>query len=520
MSYNYDKFMEEAEKKRTTAIICMRLCFESLEFRPILDKIAKMQFEKVLSTKDSSIQKEMDKLMYFLSICMDDSKRNKEIDYISAREKIKDQLRLNGVNFSSSDVSRLLIPMQNNNPFKALQIYMNQYKEAVSNYEYYQRKKIEELTAKQENRTNSQSTRTDTKQDYFSSMPEEELKKNVIAGIEKYVNNQENYGGISEQLERQIVQLYPSLKEGNKYFSLDVLKQGIKLSSLASKKNYYYSEIATAAVITFNTTVKDLLQGADYTNKASDIFMRVGVSDSLKKYEQIYNKYMKYYNSLTQQEKAAVNDAIKRTLDYQKLFGDEIVSPEEMKNHINRHVSQYIIKNKDSFIQNIQLLSHAVSYMSPEEVKMVYKGIISEDNRKPFNLRMKQEKLEDAQEIFGKVALDKIDRASAQKLNVHHSNEVTEQDRKIAAVIVGLFKEKPINKKFERIAQAEDLTNLYESLFEEYNSKKSATPSIFGIERVMDAFKKLQKWVFSLLKVDTSQDTNQDTNQDGFTKKY
>ena len=78
----------------------------------------------------------------------------------------------------------------------------------------------------------------------------------------------------------------------------------------------------------------------------------------------------------------------------------------------------------------------------------------------------------------------------------------------------------PINKKFERIAQTEDLTNLYESLFEEYNSKKSATPSIFGIERVMDAFKKLQKWVFSLLMVDTSQDTNQDTNQDGVTKKY
>ena len=515
MSYNYDKFMEEAEKERTIAIICMRLCFESLVFRPIIDQIAKKQFEKVLSTKDKSIQQEIDNLMKILPKCMDDSKQNKEIDYISARDKVKEQLSLNGVQLSQQDEFRILIPMQYNDAYKALKIYMDQYKKAVLNYEYNQRKKIEELTAKQENRTNSQSKRTDTKQDYFTSMPEEELKKNVIAGIEKYINNQENYGGISEQLERLNVQLYPSLNEGNKYFSLDVLKQGIELSSLVSKNNYYYSEIATAAVITFNTTVKDLLQGADYTNKASDIFMRAGVSDSLKKYEQIYNKYMTFYNRLSQHEKEAVNDAIKRTLDYQKLFGDEIVSPEEMKNHINRHVSQYIIKNKNSFIQNIQLLSHAVSYMSPEEVKMVYKGIISEDNRKPFNLRMSQEKLEDAQEIFGKVALDKIDRVSAQKLSVH-SNEVTEQDRKIAAVIVGLFKEKPINKKFERIAQTEDLTNLYESLLEEYNSKKSATPDIFGIERVMDAFKKIQKWALSLIMTDTAQDTK----QDGFTKKY
>ena len=508
---NYVNDLKKAQEEMTIARIGMNLCFELLEFKnPLLKKIAEMQYNKVSLAEELNIKKEMNSLKTILSNSIDLSKSNNDIDYLSIKEKINSEMNKNGIDLQSKVQNRMLDTIRYNSTINALEIFTEQYIEALSKYNYYQRKQIEEPSKQKESHTNS-----DNKQDDYSSMSEEELKNSIIASIEKHINNQENYGDISEQLERQLVQLYPSLKEKNKYFSLDILKKGIELSSIAARKKFNYIEIANAAVLTFEIVTKDLLYGSNEI-ETPEIFRKVGISDSLEKYEQIYNKYMKFYNNLSAQEQEWINNNLKTNIQYQKLFGEGIVSPKEMKNHINQYISNYIIKNKDSFINDSQALvriSHAVKYMNLEEVKMVYQGIVSEDSKNPYNQRMSQEKMGIIQEIFGEVSLDKIDETQVQTSKTD-SNEVTERDRKIAAIIVNLFKEEPISKKYKQISQKDDLTSLYQSLFEQHDSKKNTTPSIFGLERVMNSFKNLQRWALSKMI-----GTDQDTYQGGYTKK-
>ena len=516
MNSYIDDRLDDADKEMKCAEVEMKVAFKMIEFKhELFEKIAKMQLDKTLNENDLGYEKRL--------ISLNDMIKNNYMKKKNEEEIIKlvqDELRIRHIKDYeiTEKIVYDILHMKNSSDLIS---FVRKYKKAVDNYRKYQTeklKKLDEKKLKAKEEVDSKPTTIESNISYGSS---EDMKENLIKEIEIYINDG-NKLAMPNALKTKIERAYPNLNNYDSFYSYEILYEGIELSNIEHRKKFMDIEITKAAILTYKILTEYLISG--YSSSSSpkeELFNRFNIKDSLKKYEQIYDKYMKFYNSLSKEEKENILNRINNNSYYKSLFGEGIITPEKLKDKVNLYVKNYIIENKRTFFpayNEYGKTSHALKYMTPEEVNRVYIGVTANEDYYYSNY-MSNEKREKYQTMFAKIVLNKLEEKSNSSSAYHLSNEQqAEIDRKIAAIIVNLFKEEPINKNYQQIAQRDDLTSLYQSLLEQHNSKKNTTPSIFGPERVMNSFKNLQRWALSKM-IGTDQDSNQDTYQGGYTKK-
>ena len=349
----------------------------------------------------------------------------------------------------------------------------------------------------------------------FTSTNDEEIKDEIIKKIESKINGEGYSTRFTIEEEREIKRLYPELNSLDiHYSSIDTLEKGINVEKMSSKKSLNASDMMKLTSDVYDIMVKYLLAGSN-ANLGNSLFNKFKISDSLKKYEKMYNKWMKSYNELSPAEKQAISETISNNRLYTSKFGNSILSTEELTTVINNKVKYQIVDernlnfrcNQDDFVSKIK---HATKYMDIKDIKQLYAMMHEEYFKYGAYGRTPEEQAEEAralaelganlQDKFAHVMLDKLETYSPSGV----SQEMTDEEKqeyydkrctKISAVIRSVFNETPLKEEYLNTGSERELTSIADNLVKDYEAKKEAKSQVYGLSKLSKTIAKISgKW--------------------------
>ena len=349
----------------------------------------------------------------------------------------------------------------------------------------------------------------------YSATTAEASKELIKEDIDKRIASKYGTHGFTYEEKEKIKQLYPDISlYGDDYYSIDTLEKGIEIANIIDKEKIMPEDMMRLVMYTYEVTIRELLTD-EVINKGRELFRHADVGRSLEKYSEAYKKWHKYYSSLEPSKKASVDDTIANYKLYSRKFGKTIVTPEELKSKINRHVSNYIVENSYYFYPNYNgkdyysRTVHATRYMDIDEIASLYKRLkIDKESRgltgrtDEENDRIAEGRKEDLAKLqsdFARVILTRLEAYNKPKELSKMSEEEKRKyfemgNARVAAVIVEVFNEEPMQKllgDFDR----HDLKEKGKTLVGTYEAKKSSSARVYGISKVKKAMAQITgKW--------------------------
>ena len=550
----YKSKIERYERSRAIAALAMNVCVSYITFkndrekRKLTDGISLLQ--NVDMTKAQKGRKKMQDVIKKL-------KRTGYVSIFDVEKSIDERERNYRLDLDYTEKHRIADDISDG-PVEALSDYARKYmeaKQAILRVEKEQeedrkreaerKKKEEEQETRRESYDSGYSSRSyssyteeerTTSRPYsgrsYSSFAEEEKKparprpysattaeasKELIKeDIDKRIASKYGTHGFTYEEKEKIRQLYPDISlYGDDYYSIDTLEKGIEIANIIGQDKIMPEDMMRLVMYTYEVTIRELLTD-EVINKGRELFRHAEVGRSLEKYSEAYKKWHKYYSSLEPSKKASVDNTIANYKLYSRKFGKTIVTPEELKSKINRHVSNYIVENKYTFYNHYNGLDyysktvHATRYMDIEQIVSLYKrlkhdleteGIYGRDDEETERIAEGRKKdLAKLQRDFASVILTKLETYNKSRDTLSMSDKERSEyygmrNTKIAAVITEVLREEPKAQELLSDLDKEELQEKGKALVGTYEAKKSSSKKVYGISKVKKAMAQITgKW--------------------------
>ena len=266
------------------------------------------------------------------------------------------------------------------------------------------------------------------------------------------------------------------------------------------------------AIATYEVTVKELLFH-NSLNESNELFRKIDAINSIYKYKEGYNKFMKYYSSLSQEAKKEIDRQITNNRDYNRLFGKNLVTPDALTLKVNNYVSDYLVKNRKNVYPTTDYYSrttHATRYMDIDQIANLYKRLKYDIYEAPIRaedpeeekriIENRKRELAQLQKDFAHVILTKTQSFSKLK-DITKMDEkeqekyFEEQNAKLASICKDIFEEEPIAEELKEEVRKHNLEGRGTNLKDSYEAKKSVSNRVYGISSIKKAFAQVTgKW--------------------------
>ena len=535
----YEKQISRLERERKIAALAMDSSIAFISFKNDREKIKVRDRVRSLTTSNldqvttvrKRLKRDLDKINHSKFI----SSSNVE-DFLENNQK-KYQLDLNYQ--ERSRISTVI----SSNPVEALRQYSMDYISAKRQIDQIKKEqeaaKKESLEDKQRRAQERQQRqervqntpmyeptrnyepqpRQPIKQVPFQGTNTDESKKLIEEEIDSKISDQFDFYGFSYDERKRIKELYPEFSHYSDYYSVETLEHAISINKIVNKDQIQTEEMMQLGLLTIDVVTNELLHGNDTTRV--DLFNKLGVNNSLNKYKNAYNKYRKYYKSLTPEQKQQVETQITNNKKYSELFGNSIATPELMTARINTKVSNYIVDNHMKFYNYkndfYSKTSHATKYMSIQEIVSLYKRIefkeqdtgiyATNDEDRLQRENAKREYLEQLQRDFAQVILTRLETHNKHvdyyKMSPEEQQKyLKEVNKKLAAIINDLFKERPLSHSLQEASRGIE-EGQGNNLVASYEAKDQAKTQVYGLSGLKKAFAQVTgKWSKYLMLLD------------------
>ena len=216
------------------------------------------------------------------------------------------------------------------------------------------------------------------------------------------------------------------------YISPDIIEPIIENDRIAEeykkliRKFYSYSpaEVLDFALNVYKILPTYLENRHNIMNGSSDMFFKeFNVEESLKSYEEIYEKYMRVYSIMPKKEKEKQNEECEKYLrkpSFESAFGKKdfsfpqgcMVTPDELREQINRKIiydmskldnielSTYFSNDNEKLAPAPPVLSDVTKYMNMDEVVQLYHTMKESKYPKNSNIKYDMDLVNKALNIF------------------------------------------------------------------------------------------------------------------------
>ena len=511
----YNDQIKSYERRVKIAQLAMTVAFNLLKFQndSIKEKL-EMKVEKFYKTDLEQADKARKKLIIEIT-----KKQNKST--VASIENIEEMIAKNffrwQIKLDSEKVSKLAFKLHNN-PLEAFTSYSNEYLQSKKQIKKLNEQKEQYIAQEKENTENTSNNNSYQTQ-YHSSenisirehtpyvaITDEESKQLVKDHVDKKMN-QKYMDPFTDEEAKRIRVLYPEFAGKDGYHSVEMLEKGIKINNYASRDVIKSDQMMDMARLVYEIECRNLLFN-DKNYDASDLYTQIDMSSSLKKYEKAYEKYQKYYNSLSDQQKANVREYISTHEDYVELFGNGIISPNGLKGKINDAIKIYIVKHSNSFYNEegynySSKTRQATKHMSIEEIVELYHQVINEEKHSRYP-RPNDERLGYLQQAFLVTILDKLEEYNPHRNKINMSEEEKnkyeeERNIKLMEICKDVLNEEPIFKYLAKLSDKYE-EGKADILKETHDAKKKARDRVYNLSAVKKALAKASgKWQVYLI---------------------
>lgn len=332
---------------------------------------------------------------------------------------------------------------------------------------------------------------TEKKPDLYASkhLSEDEKQKQateaILTIVEKSTQETYIYYGLTYEQKRELREAYPGVF---RYETADAISRAVEMNQIATRMetgnpfsrkgsfamNSPCDDIISLAIDCYESQVFELLHnngfGNDYKSQInfSNLMHKLQMGKGIEVYTKAYNKIMKHYQGLSSEEKQSFMSNLDTTQGkkYKEIFFinekyPRIVTPEEVKNAVNRRIVKEIEKwrmiNSSNYHEYYSALNKATRLMSVEELVPLYKKLKNkvmdsysyaqnDEERRIFE-QNRQETLKYLQDCFTSVMRNKIGFKS------DLTDAMTEEEKKAElrkieiqkiAICTDYLKEKPL----------------------------------------------------------------------------
>ena len=529
----YNERIKDYEKDRAVAALAMDICVGYIDFKNDRErKKAKDGIYLIQNVDMAKAQKGHKKIL-------DSIKKIEQLSHTSSFEisrSIQEMQRSYRLNLTSSDCDRIADEIRKD-PVEALRTYARRYMYAKQSIQRLEKEKEEAKNKAAERRKQTESSKTIRESGYgtysgtssyssydkyertpikktpYSGSTPEQSKELIKEDIDKKIANE--YGShkfSSEEIDR-ITKLYRRINAyGKGYYSIDTLEKGIQIEKIVSKNELNIDDIMNLAIATYEVTVKELLFH-NSLNESNELFRKIDAINSIYKYKEGYNKFMKYYSSLSQEAKKEIDRQITNNRDYNRLFGKNLVTPDALTLKVNNYVSDYLVKNRKNVYPTTDYYSrttHATRYMDIDQIANLYKRLKYDIYEAPIRaedpeeekriIENRKRELAQLQKDFAHVILTKTQSFSKLK-DITKMDEkeqekyFEEQNAKLASICKDIFEEEPIAEELKEEVRKHNLEGRGTNLKDSYEAKKSVSDRVYGISSVKKAFAQITgKW--------------------------
>ncbi len=529
----YNERIKDYEKDRAVAALAMDICVGYIDFKNDRErKKAKDGIYLIQNVDMAKAQKGHKKIL-------DSIKKIEQLSHTSSFEisrSIQEMQRSYRLNLTSSDCDRIADEIRKD-PVEALRTYARRYMYAKQSIQRLEKEKEEAKNKAAERRKQTESSKTIRESGYgtysgtssyssydkyertpikktpYSGSTPEQSKELIKEDIDKKIANE--YGShkfSSEEIDR-ITKLYRGINAyGKGYYSIDTLEKGIQIEKIVSKNELNIDDIMNLAIATYEVTVKELLFH-NSLNESNELFRKIDAINSIYKYKEGYNKFMKYYSSLSQEAKKEIDRQIANNRDYNRLFGKNLVTPDALTLKVNNYVSDYLVKNRKNVYPTTDYYSrttHATRYMDIDQIANLYKRLKYDIYEAPIRtedpeeekriIENRKRELAQLQKDFAHVILTKTQSFSKLK-DITKMDEkeqekyFEEQNAKLASICKDIFEEEPIAEELKEEVRKHNLEGRGTNLKDSYEAKKSVSDRVYGISSIKKAFAQVTgKW--------------------------
>lgn len=529
----YNERIKDYEQERAVAALAMDICVGYIDFKNDRErKKAKDGIYLIQNVDMAKAQKGHKKIL-------DSIKKIEQLSHTSSFEisrSIQEMQRSYRLNLTSSDCDRIADEIRKD-PVEALRTYARRYMYAKQSIQRLEKEKEEAKNKAAERRKQTESSKTIRESGYgtysgtssyssydkyertpikktpYSGSTPEQSKELIKEDIDKKIANE--YGShkfSSEEIDR-ITKLYRRINAyGKGYYSIDTLEKGIQIEKIVSKNELNIDDIMNLAIATYEVTVKELLFH-NSLNESNELFRKIDAINSIYKYKEGYNKFMKYYSSLSQEAKKEIDRQITNNRDYNRLFGKNLVTPDALTLKVNNYVSDYLVKNRKNVYPTTDYYSrttHATRYMDIDQIANLYKRLKYDIYEAPIRaedpeeekriIENRKRELAQLQKDFAHVILTKTQSFSKLK-DITKMDEkeqekyFEEQNAKLASICKDIFEEEPIAEELKEEVRKHNLEGRGTNLKDSYEAKKSVSDRVYGISSIKKAFAQVTgKW--------------------------
>ena len=529
----YNERIKDYEQERAVAALAMDICVGYIDFKNDRErKKAKDGIYLIQNVDMAKAQKGHKKIL-------DSIKKIEQLSHTSSFEisrSIQEMQRSYRLNLTSSDCDRIADEIRKD-PVEALRTYARRYMYAKQSIQRLEKEKEEAKNKAAERRKQTESSKTIRESGYgtysgtssyssydkyertpikktpYSGSTPEQSKELIKEDIDKKIANE--YGShkfSSEEIDR-ITKLYRRINAyGKGYYSIDTLEKGIQIEKIVSKNELNIDDIMNLAIATYEVTVKELLFH-NSLNESNELFRKIDAINSIYKYKEGYNKFMKYYSSLSQEAKKEIDRQITNNRDYNRLFGKNLVTPDALTLKVNNYVSDYLVKNRKNVYPTTDYYSrttHATRYMDIDQIANLYKRLKYDIYEAPIRtedpeeekriIENRKRELAQLQKDFAHAILTKTQSFSKLK-DITKMDEkeqekyFEEQNAKLASICKDIFEEEPIAEELKEEVRKHNLEGRGTNLKDSYEAKKSVSDRVYGISSIKKAFAQVTgKW--------------------------
>ncbi len=529
----YNERIKDYEQERAVAALAMDICVGYIDFKNDRErKKAKDGIYLIQNVDMAKAQKGHKKIL-------DSIKKIEQLSHTSSFEisrSIQEMQRSYRLNLTSSDCDRIADEIRKD-PVEALRTYARRYMYAKQSIQRLEKEKEEAKNKAAERRKQTESSKTIRESGYgtysgtssyssydkyertpikktpYSGSTPEQSKELIKEDIDKKIANEFcSHKFSSEEIDR-ITKLYRRINAyGKGYYSIDTLEKGIQIEKIVSKNELNIDDIMNLAIATYEVTVKELLFH-NSLNESNELFRKIDAINSIYKYKEGYNKFMKYYSSLSQEAKKEIDRQITNNRDYNRLFGKNLVTPDALTLKVNNYVSDYLVKNRKNVYPTTDYYSrttHATRYMDIDQIANLYKRLKYDIYEAPIRaedpeeekriIENRKRELAQLQKDFAHAILTKTQSFSKLK-DITKMDEkeqekyFEEQNAKLASICKDIFEEEPIAEELKEEVRKHNLEGRGTNLKDSYEAKKSVSDRVYGISSIKKAFAQVTgKW--------------------------
>ena len=512
----YNKEYAKYDKEKQLAMLIIRTCVALLKF----DK--EKQREKISSkiTQMSKVDNQQARIIRNKIITeVEKYKRPRTPSYEMVSDILKQHQKLFMIRMDREKHEKIVDRIANDT-FGTLKSAMNSYISAKIQIENLNRERSKEITeAYEQKKTEDAKQKKVINSEPLKKQTPEEKKKEVDKIIEEHIHKKATLWGLTDDEKKLICEVYPELSKSGYYYTATVLDRGLQIENYSNRENIQATDIMNMGLLTVDVIVRELLYSEP--GKNPELFQRIGIKNSLAKYQQAYARFMAYYGNLSAEQKRNVDSVIKKNEDYVLNFGASIASPELIKNTINKIVSQKLLNSydKNGEIDNYRKRVHiATRIMSVEDIAILYRGIKEKEERYysesslPENYHQnKSERLEKLQICFANVILGRLEEHNKEKsmydlTGPDKEKRNKEMEKKLVAICNDFLGEHARFSPWAKLEQEFDLQGKGKELQATHDAKASAKKKVYGLSEVQKAMAKVTgKWARYLMLMDKAE---------------